>query len=956
MKRLALLIMREIAAPRLLFGALVWLMLLLVAGTLAQRWLSAHEASRIFFGGAILWLGPLPLPGGGLTLGLICVNLAGKLLLDTAWRWRDAGIIVTHAAVLFLMAGGLIAATQIEEGFVALAAGEKTAAMSDYMTREFVVLKDGMPVSRADFKSLHEGQIIEAAPFTLTIRKLCRHCAPASIPEAEKSAARHGLAAQADFESVPPPKEEEAWQSGASFTVAGADSAHDGLWWSWEGAPQPVSIDHGGSRYDIVLRRTPIPLPFSISLTEFTRSLHPGTDKPSAYVSRVVIEDGKETKPGIIEMNQPLRHGPYVIYQSSYARENGKEVSVLTVMRNPARELPYYATALLAAGLLLHILIRAVSRRVGVALIVMMCGLSPAVSAAELSMQDFRQIPVLHDGRVKPLDSFARALYGEICGVRADGGAIVWLADALFDPRRLADAPIIDVADNEAAAMLGLDAAPGGLYPPRILIEKLGEARPLLEKLERRRAAGLSRAETYLLALAGRIQVFQELSQSLTILMPLDGASDATDYMEAVRNREAARQRLKQIVAAKGDSLDNYDPGEIEAAHFAMLLDLMDIAGARNRLLRVVPPQWPGQEWSSPWAVMLAGAGSPATGALLDAWRRAMTAWRAEDSASWNAATHDLRQTALAQAGSAAPQTRLALETFYYRYDPFLISLILYGMGIAALTAAMRFKKIAEKIPPFASLAIGAALAVHGLGLALRVYLLGRPPVSNLYESVLFVGFIVAASAFGWSRIKSNRAALWIAGALGLLLQIVAMALAPAGDTLGVLLPVLNTKFWLTTHVICITAGYALCLVTAALAHYALWQSSQGMASEDNLKLFALLSLLFTATGTLLGGIWADQSWGRFWGWDPKENGALLIVLWLIWLLHGRIAGQFSERGFTAGLSFLSVVVALAWFGVNFLGIGLHSYGFAEQGVMGLAAFIAVELAAIAFLLRRGRA
>ena len=112
----------------------------------------------------------------------------------------------------------------------------------------------------------------------------------------------------------------------------------------------------------------------------------------------------------------------------------------------------------------------------------------------------------------------------------------------------------------------------------------------------------------------------------------------------------------------------------------------------------------------------------------------------------------------------------------------------------------------------------------------------------------------------------------------------------------------------------------------------------------------AIFALLFTAVGTMLGGVWADQSWGRFWGWDPKENGALWIVLWLIWLLHGRLAGQLAPLGFAAGLALVNIVVALAWFGVNLLSVGLHSYGFTDTAAYGLLIFCIAELLIIAAL------
>ena len=107
---------------------------------------------------------------------------------------------------------------------------------------------------------------------------------------------------------------------------------------------------------------------------------------------------------------------------------------------------------------------------------------------------------------------------------------------------------------------------------------------------------------------------------------------------------------------------------------------------------------------------------------------------------------------------------------------------------------------------------------------------------------------------------------------------------------------------------------------------------------------------VFSFVGTVLGGIWADQSWGRFWGWDPKENGALIIVLWNALILHARWGGMVKQRGLMALAIFGNIVTAWSWFGVNMLGVGLHSYGFMDSAFWWLAAFVATQMIAIALL------
>ena len=104
---------------------------------------------------------------------------------------------------------------------------------------------------------------------------------------------------------------------------------------------------------------------------------------------------------------------------------------------------------------------------------------------------------------------------------------------------------------------------------------------------------------------------------------------------------------------------------------------------------------------------------------------------------------------------------------------------------------------------------------------------------------------------------------------------------------------------------------------------------------------------LFSFAGTVLGGIWADQSWGRFWGWDPKENGALIIVVWNAIILHARWGGMVKQRGLMNLAIFGNIVTSWSWFGTNMLGVGLHSYGFTDAAFWVLSGFIVSQLAFI---------
>jgi ABC-type transport system involved in cytochrome c biogenesis permease subunit len=181
------------------------------------------------------------------------------------------------------------------------------------------------------------------------------------------------------------------------------------------------------------------------------------------------------------------------------------------------------------------------------------------------------------------------------------------------------------------------------------------------------------------------------------------------------------------------------------------------------------------------------------------------------------------------------------------------------------------------------------------------------------------------------------------------LLCFISIKLSEDGNIKSVV-AVLNTNFWLIIHVLTISVGYGLCLIAGFLSHFYLYQilNKKYLTHKNNLYNYifyiTLLALLFSFVGTLLGGIWADQSWGRFWGWDPKENGALLIVLWLTLILHAKFSNLISEINFIIGVFLNLIVLSLAWFGVNLLSVGLHSYGFIENIGIGLFIYITFEI------------
>jgi ABC-type transport system involved in cytochrome c biogenesis permease subunit len=195
-----------------------------------------------------------------------------------------------------------------------------------------------------------------------------------------------------------------------------------------------------------------------------------------------------------------------------------------------------------------------------------------------------------------------------------------------------------------------------------------------------------------------------------------------------------------------------------------------------------------------------------------------------------------------------------------------------------------------------------------------------------------------------------------VASSVGFLTLIIAHNLSLGGDTMEMMRAVLDTNFWLATHVVVVTLGYASTFVAGFLAIVYVARGvftktlSEATAKGLTRMVYGIVcfATLFSFVGTVLGGIWADQSWGRFWGWDPKENGALIIVLWNALILHARWGGLVKERGLMNMAIFGNIVTAWSWFGVNMLGIGLHSYGFMDAAFKWLMLFNASQLVLIA--------
>ncbi len=956
-----------LSRPIIMFWTLPWLMVLLVAGTVAQKYVGLYIAQNTFFSSFFFWWGPLPLPGGYSVTALIFVSLLAKFITESRWSWQRAGIILTHFGALVLLAGGLLTAITAREGFVVIDEGAESALVEDYHARVLTITKDGDEIFRLPQEELHKGRLLglaEGLPFNAEIIDYMVNGTPQPRKNVESKIPLRGPAEKVEMIPTKPEMQNENNHGAVNIMIRGTGTETDGRYLMTEVMPLYPQVEVKDHAYELRFSKSTSTLPFALALIDVEKDNHPGGDMARAYRSTVTIKDGDTTWPAEISMNNPLRYRGYTFYQSSYmVREDGKETTVLSVVWNAGRLFPYIASAIISFGLILHLLVSTRGRRIALVIFGLLSFHGNA-QAAPMDMSDFRMIPVLHEGRLKPLETFAQAKLHEFSGrAHLDNlPADQWLAELLFDPVTAAQRPTFLIRNRNLQQALRLPAQHGALYTLAQVSQGLATQGARIETLLQTPPDKLEARQKALLDTHQKVSEYTQLMRSFSLVLPLavmppdsflsaqekgDFAGQMPDYMALRKFEERANKKLQEIIRKRGEDLEKYSDEERAIALFAWQLQTLSTAASSNHLFRVIPVTWNTEERVSPWAVLQEGQGSPATAALLEQWKALGMAWLKDDKAVWRETTKALR-------GTLSPEQvhHFQAERFYNSANPFQWALALYVLSAGFMIALIRQHKNLWLRAGLGALVAGGL--IHLVGLAARIYILARPPVGTLYESLLFVSLIcvLAGGLLLWKR---QDAFSGLAAALsGALLLVVSLYFgAMRGDSLSMLVAVLNTNFWLATHVLIVTTGYGLSIIAAMLAHAWLFRLQDRSGLFITMHRMALAALLFTAVGTILGGIWADQSWGRFWGWDPKENGALLIVLWIVWLLHGRLAGQLKPLTYAIGIAALNMVVALAWFGVNLLSVGLHSYGFISGIASGLTAFCVFETLLIAGLAMR---
>ncbi len=595
-------------------------------------------------------------------------------------------------------------------------------------------------------------------------------------------------------------------------------------------------------------------------------------------------------------------------------------------------------------------------------------------SDGEMRVAEFGRLPALLEGRVQPLDSVAR---NSLLQMRSTGDlpleivpgwqfwrhpkklrSTEWLLEVAFKP---------EVADTRPAFLIHHPDLISELKLGETGVEKSGlryytydEIEPLVSEIFTQ-ASTASQVESaqrtpyqqQVLKLANAINIYQRLKNSFQPEGTTNFIQLLADYEATLPEGVAAMRAQRTGGEANREALDKF-----------MAIAQKIEAAANRSYPRVVPPPNPEQDrdaWSNVGASLLAAIRDQQIPPAATFYARIANAYQAGDNAEFNAAVAGYKNWLAKDFSKEASKGRA--EYYFNRVKLFLHATIIYIAAFVLAGGALltfgAWPNVSESFRRSAYYLIGLAFIVHTGGLIFRMALEGRPPVTNLYSSAIFIGWGTCVLGLILERIYKVGLGSAMAGLSGFVTLLIAHNLALGGDTMQMMRAVLDTNFWLATHVVVVTLGYSATFVAGvlAMAYVILGVFTPTLTARKDFNLSKALSkmvyaiicfaTLFSFTGTVLGGIWADQSWGRFWGWDPKENGALLIVIWCALILHARWGGLVKERGLMNLAIFGNVITAWSWFGTNMLGIGLHSYGFMDAGFKWLMLFVGSQVALI---------
>jgi len=515
-----------------------------------------------------------------------------------------------------------------------------------------------------------------------------------------------------------------------------------------------------------------------------------------------------------------------------------------------------------------------------------------------MQVEILREVAIQEGGRKKPFDTFARETVRTITGREKFQGfdPIELIYSWLTQTKAWEKQPILDAGFKPLQEQVGLKPTNGRVAPADLAANQEFQLFMQTVAAKQQEGASLSEIERHAASLMQRLNLFYTIASgsALTVIPQAGGHWESLEKLaERYPNlsaMQAAPTAEAKIAGAVQGSLAAYFQGD--AALFGqMALMMRDLLKEQGQIVKDYP------------------------------------------------SAQDLHR-------------EIRLNTV----KPFRLAWLGYALAFFLLISSLWMKGKGLYWVGMGLLAL--SFGVHIYGFVLRMLISGRPPVTNMYESVIWVAFGVVLFALIFEAVYRAKIYAVAAAALATLLLVVADSVPSILDpAIDPLVPVLRSNYWLTIHVLTITLSYAafalaLGVGNASLGYYIFKPQAKERIERLNYFLYRSMQVgvILLAAGTILGGVWANASWGRFWGWDPKEVWALIALLGYLAILHGRFAGWLRGFGLALGSVLAFLLVLMAWYGVNFiLGVGLHSYGFSSGGATGMAVFVGIELLWVGF-------
>lgn len=550
-------------------------------------------------------------------------------------------------------------------------------------------------------------------------------------------------------------------------------------------------------------------------------------------------------------------------------------------------------------------------------------GIKPEkITTDDFNIEAFAQLPVKYEGRKKPFDTLARNLLTIVSGkqsVRIDGRKVTateWFLDTISGRSNAADYNVIRIENLDVLSSLGLEERKGFRYSYNELKPRLGQLEAASQAAYAKDSRDRDVYDRQITKLSNKLYTFQNVIGSF---------EDPSTLSKS--QLMAANQRYMQL--------------------------------EKNSIPLVIPTEGRSSRWRPLMRVLMAShpEGHAMTGqavvvnSLAVDFGVLLAGYRSGDASVFNRQLTTYQQ----QLAAKHPDVfeKIGFEVFYNRLNAFMKSAEIYLLVFMLSCFGWLFRR--EWLLNASRLMMVLAFIPHTSAIIARCFLSGYPPVTNLYSSAIFIGWAAVAAGIIMELGFRKRAAgigNLVGGVAGFSTLLIAHFLAGDGDTMEQMRAVLDTRFWLATHVITISFGYMATFVAGTIGVFyiiaGLFTRRLDEETEDGMYRMmygtTCFALLLSFVGTVLGGLWADDSWGRFWGWDPKENGALLIVIWNAIMLHARYGKMVKHRGFAVMAVFGNVVTAWSWFGVNQLSVGLHSYGFTDNASRTLTIFVLTQM------------